>query len=124
MKRILTSVAFAALGVSLAFAAADPMASRYGNTVVAKTADGQEVARTYYNADGTYSRKTADGAESKGTWKMDGDKLCATQTEPAPPAGAGTLCLPFPGPKTVGDTWEATLPDGTRLTVTLQSGRP
>ena len=66
MKRILASVAVAALSVSFAFAAVeDPMSSRYGNTVIAKGADGKEVGRTYYNADNTYSRKTPDGKETK-----------------------------------------------------------
>lgn len=124
MKRILAAVAIAAFSVTMAMAADDPMASRYGNTIVAKGADGKEVGRTYYNADGTMSRKTADGKESKGTWKMDGGKICITQTDPAPAAGMGPICLPFPGAKKVGDSWDVTLPDGTKLTATLQQGRP
>lgn len=123
MKRILAGMVAAALGVSLALAADDPMASRYGNTVVAKSADGKEIGRTYYDADGKYTRKTPAG-ESKGTWKMDGGKICLTQTEPAPPATQGTVCLPFPGAKKIGDSWEVTLPDGTKATATLQKGRP
>jgi hypothetical protein len=123
MKRILAGLVAAAFSVSMAMAADDPMASRYGNTVVAKGADGKEIGRTYYNADGTYERSTPAG-KSKGTWKMDGGKLCLTQTEPAPPAAQGTVCLPFPGPKKVGDSWEVTLPDGAKATATLQQGRP
>jgi hypothetical protein len=122
MKLILAAVAFAA-SAAVAIAADDPMASRYGNTVVANSADGKEAGRTYYNADGTYSRKTPAG-ESKGTWKMDGDKVCLTQTEPAPPAGTAAVCVPFPGAKNVGDSWDVTLPDGTKLKATLQKGRP
>jgi len=124
MKRILAGIACVALSASLAFAADDPMASRYGNTIVAKTADGKEAGRTYYNADGTMSRKTPDGKESKGTWKIEGDKICITQTDPAPAAGAAPTCLPFPGAKNVGDTWDVALPDGTKVTATLQKGRP
>ncbi len=123
MKRIVAGLVAAALSVSMAMAADDPMASRYGNTVVAKGADGKEIGRTYYNADGSYTRKQG-AAESKGTWKMDGGKICLTQTEPAPPAAQGTVCLPFPGAKKVGDSWEVTLPDGTKATATLQQGRP
>lgn len=122
MKLILAAVAFAA-SAAAAIAADDPMASRYGNTVVVTTADGKEFARTYYNADGTYSRKAAAG-ESKGTWKMEGANLCGAQTEPAPPAGTAPTCLPFPGVKNVGDSWDVTLPDGTKLKATLQKGRP
>ena len=125
MKRILAGIALAALSASLAFAAADPMASRYGNTVVAKGADGKELGRTYYNADSTYTRKTADGKESKGTWKMEGDKICLTQTEPAPEKpDMAKVCLPFPGEKKIGDSWDVTLPDGTKATASLQKGRP
>ena len=124
MKRILTAVAIAAFSVSMAMAADDPMASRYGNTIVAKGADGKEVGRSYYNADGTLTRKTADGKETKNTWKMEGDKICITQTEPAPPAAMAPVCLPFPGAKKVGDSWDVALPDGTKVTATLQKGRP
>ena len=124
MKRILMGVAAVVLSTTLAIAADDPMASRYGNTVVAKGADGKEIGRTYYNADGSYTRKTADGKESKGTWKMDGGKVCLTQTDPAPPAGTAAVCLPFPGAKNVGDSWDVALPDGTKVTATLQKGRP
>ena len=85
MKLILAAVAFAA-SAAMAIAADDPMASRYGNTVVAKAADGKEAGRTYYDADGKYTRKTPAG-ETKGTWKIDGANICLTQTEPAPPAG-------------------------------------
>lgn len=123
MKRILAAVAVAAFSVTMAMAADDPMANRYGNTVVAKGADGKELGRTYYNADGTMTRKTSDGKESKGTWKLDGGKICITQTEPAPPAGTAPTCLPF-APHKVGDSWDVTLPDGTKLTATLQQGRP
>lgn len=123
MKRILAGMVVAALGVSMAVAADDPMAGRYGNTVVTTSADGKEAGRSYYNADGTFSRKTAAG-EIKGTWKLDGDKLCLTQTEPAPPAGAPATCIPANGGKKVGDSWDVTLPDGTKLKATLQQGRP
>ena len=122
MKLILAAVAFAA-SAAMAIAADDPMASRYGNTVVAKTADGKEAGRTYYDADGKYTRKTPAG-ETKGTWKIDGANICLTQTEPAPPAGTAAACLPFPGAKKVGDSWEVTLPDGSKVTATLQKGRP
>jgi hypothetical protein len=123
MKRILAGMVAAALGVSLALAADDPMAGRYGNTVVTSTADGKEVGRTYYNADGTLTRKTPAG-EIKGTWKIEGDKLCITQTEPAPPAGTAPVCVPGFAGKKVGDSWDVTLPDGTKLKATLQKGRP
>jgi hypothetical protein len=100
------------------------MASRYSNTLVVKGPDGKEVARLYYDKDGTAVRKPADGTEIKGTWKMDGANLCFTQVSPPPKPDMTSQCNPFSGPKKVGDTWEVTRPDGIKLTVTLQQGRP
>lgn len=122
MKLILAAVAFAASAV-VAIAADDPMSGRYGNTVVTTMADGKEAGRTYYDADGTFSRKTPAG-EIKGTWKVEGDKLCLTQTEPAPAAGTAPICIPANGGKQIGDSWDVTLPDGTKLKATIQKGRP
>jgi hypothetical protein len=123
MKRIFAGVAVAALSASLAFAADDPMSSRYGNTVVIKGPDGKEVGRVYYDADKKVTRKFADGNEQKGTWSMEGANLCFNQTEPAPKPAEAKQCSPFPGAKNVGDTWEVTTPQG-KLTATLQKGRP
>ena len=114
----------AAVSYSLALAADDPMASRYGNTLVIKGADGKEVIRLYYDQGGALSTKSADGKTTKGVWKLDGDKICVTQTEPAPPPEMKPQCTPFTGAHKVGDTWEVTRPDGTKLTATLQQGRP
>ena len=125
MKRILVSIAVAAVSFAAAHAADDPMASRYGNTLVIKGADGKEVARLDYDADGKLSTKLADGKTTKGTWKMDGDKIFVTRTEPPPDAAmSGPECTPFTGAHKVGDTWEVTRPDGMKVTATLQQGRP
>ncbi|MEQ1752917.1 MAG: hypothetical protein ABL973_02150 [Micropepsaceae bacterium] len=124
MKRILAGFAVAAMSASLALAADDPMASRYGNTVVIAGPDGKEVGRVYYDADHKVVRKFADGKEVKGTWSMEGANLCFSQTEPAPATPAeAKQCAPFPGAKAVGDSWEVTTPAG-KLKATLQKGRP
>lgn len=124
MKRILAGFAVAAMSASLAFAADDPMASRYGNTVVISGPDGKELGRAYYDADHKVVRKMADGKEVKGTWAMEGAKLCFTQVDPAPakPEEA-KVCTDFPGAKAVGDSWEVVTPGG-KLKATLQKGRP
>ena len=125
MKRIMTGIALAMMSLSFAQAADDPMASRYGNTLVIKGPDGKEVIRLYYDAGGAMSTKMPDGKTSKGTWKMEGDKICVTQTEPAPAADmTSPQCTPFSGAHKVGDTWEVPRPDGTKVTATLQQGRP
>jgi hypothetical protein len=125
MKRILAGLALVAFGYSIALAADDPMASRYGNTLVIKGADGKEIIRLYYDQGGALSTKMADGKTTKGTWKLEGDKICVSQTEPAPEKPEmATQCTPFTGARKVGETWEVTRPDGTKLTATLQQGRP
>ena len=102
MKRILAGIAVAAMSVSLAFAAADPMASRYGNTIVISGPDGKEVGRVYYDADHKVVRKLADGKEVKGTWAMEGANLCFTQTDPAPATPAeAKQCTPFQARRTL-----------------------
>ena len=123
MKRIFAGLAVAAISVSMALAADDPMASRYGNTVVVTGPDGKEVGRIYYDADKKASRKMADGSEVKGTWALEGNKLCFSQTAPAPKPEEAKQCSDFPGAKNVGDSWDVVTPQGT-LKATLQKGRP
>lgn len=120
MKRILAAVAVAAFGASLAIAADDPMASRYGNTVVITGPDGKEVGRIYYDADKKTTRKMADGSEASGTWSLEGNDLCFTQTAPA---AAAKQCQPFSGAKAVGESWDVTTPQG-KVKATLTKGRP
>ena len=125
MKRMLAAIAFAAVGFSVALAADDPMASRYGNTLVIKGADGKEVIRLYYDQGGALSTKTPDGKTTKATWKMDGEKICVTQTDPAPPPEMPSpQCTPFTGSHNVGESWDVTRPNGMKVTATLQQGRP
>jgi hypothetical protein len=111
------------MSVSMAIAADDPMASRYGNTVVITGPDGKEVGRIYYDADKKVSRKMADGSEVKGTWALEGTKLCFAQTAPAPKPEEAKQCSDFPGAKNVGDSWDVVTPQG-KLKATLTKGRP
>ena len=100
---ILSTVAGAAL-IGTALAADDVMASRYGNTTKATNAQG-EVTKLWYEADGTFTGE-AQGNMIKGTWKIDGDKVCLTQTDPAPEPDAPTnQCNPVTA-HNVGDSWE------------------
>ena len=119
MKRILASVAFAVLGTSLAFAADDPMASRYGNTVVVKYADGSEV-KIHYNKDGTLEVINPDGSKGTGKWAMKDGKLCITAD--AGPTAGKEQCSPFTAGKKAGDSWEQTMADGSKITVSIVAG--
>ena len=95
------------------------MMPRYGNTLVVKTADGQE-ARMFYNADHTWSGTMMNGVMQKGIWEMMEGKLCTTQTEPAPPTPK-PRCRTFEK-HNVGDTWEIETPNG-KMRATIVVGR-
>ncbi|HLF24283.1 MAG TPA: hypothetical protein VI565_10215 [Burkholderiales bacterium] len=123
MKRfLLAAFAFAALA-GIASAQDDPMTPRYGNTVVVKSAAGEEL-KLFYNADHTMSATNAKGESMKGTWELNDGNICVTQTEPAPKPEdtmPATQCNPFQ-PHNVGDTW--TLGEGENtVTATIVQGR-
>jgi hypothetical protein len=96
------------LSSAVAFAGSDPMAARYGNTVVAKTKDGV-VAHMYYNPDHSFTGRvisTTKGMQDfklKGTWRVLGDKVCVTY-DPPPPGLAAQSCYPQDNYQ-VGSTW-------------------
>jgi hypothetical protein len=120
MKRILAGIALATFSASLAFAADDPMASRYDNTVVLKMADGKET-KLHYNKDGTLGVTQPDGTKGTGKWKLNGDKLCVTPD--AGPTAGKEQCSAFTAGKKVGDSWEQTLADGSKAQVSIVAGR-
>jgi hypothetical protein len=111
---IAAGVAFIAC-TSIAFAQDDIMASRYGNTVIAKSPSSPE-AHLYYNADHTFTGKVM-GMDFKlaGTWEMKGDQICNTYNPPVPGI-TNPACTQLDAHK-VGDTWTS----GDR-TVTLVAG--
>lgn len=102
MRAVLMGVAIAAV-ISSAALADDVMATRFGNTTITKDASGNET-HLYYAADGTFSGKQG-GQSFKGTWKLDGGKVCLT-AEPAIPNTPNPVCVPITAHQ-VGDTWTA-----------------
>jgi YD repeat-containing protein len=121
MKRILAGVVVAAFSASLAFASAeDPMASRYGNTVTVTNAKG-EVTKLHYNQDGTMAVIQPDGTKGTGKWAMKDGKLCITAD--AGPTAGKEQCNPFVPGKKVGDSWEITMPDGSKSKIAIVAGR-
>jgi len=102
-----------------AIAAADPMESRYANTVTLTTPDGA-VTKIHYNRDGTMTTVLPNGAAGTGKWAMKDGKLCVTLD--AGPAAGQENCSPFVERK-VGDTWDVTLADGTKAKAALVAGR-
>jgi hypothetical protein len=102
MRTILLAAGFAALSASLAYAD-DIMASRYGNTTIATDAKGVQT-KIYYAAGGTLTGKQGT-MDFKGTWKIDGGKVCLHFATPVP-GYAEPFCPPVAAHK-VGDKWKA-----------------
>lgn len=111
---LIASVAFA--GVALA----DPQANLYSNTIVITSAAG--VSKALVNEDHSYATTFPDGKVVKGSWAVQGDQVCYTQTDPAPAATDKPICVENEERK-VGDTWEAPGADGKPMKVMLQAGR-
>ncbi|MFO1186690.1 MAG: hypothetical protein U1E87_04105 [Alphaproteobacteria bacterium] len=109
MKLIVRLLGAALAGLVLFGSAfAGNMSARFGNTVVATYPDGT-TTKFYYNEDKTFSAKTESAgktlAETSGTWRQDGDKLCLTAKTPFGPFEAGKeRCVPLMGDK-AGDKW-------------------
>jgi len=109
-----------ALLVTPAFAADDPMAGFYGNTIV--SSGGAVQLRTHYHADHTFDFAGSMAfvrRNFKGTWALDGKgNLCRTYIGSVPPQTSNPNCTPFV-PRKVGDVWQS--PDKT-YTFTLKPG--
>lgn len=117
MKRFVLGLAAAAALSSAAFA--DPMANRYGNTVVITDAKGG-VLKLMYDQGGAMSVVLPDGTKSTGKWAVKDGKLCVTAD--AGPTAGKEQCNPLADHK-VGDTWEVPMADGTKATAKLVAGR-
>jgi hypothetical protein len=103
MRGVLIAASVLTLCASVAFADDSQMASRFGNTTIAKNKNGTE-SHIYFNADHTFTGKVLRPAIAlKGTWKIVGDTVCMTYT-PAPFGVTNPQCKPLDDHK-VGDTW-------------------
>jgi YD repeat-containing protein len=120
MKRILAGIAVAVFSATLALASDDPMANRYGNTTVVTNAKG-EVTKLMYNKDGTMTIVQPDGSKITGKWAVKEGKLCITP-DGGPMAGK-EQCNPFDPSKKVGESWEVTTADGSKVKVAIVAGQ-
>lgn len=114
MKRILTALAFGAAALATP-AYAGTLDNWFGNTLVVQVAGGPEI-RMQFNPDNSYVMALPDGTAVNGAWTMQNGQLCLT------PQGGAAECHPDPGEHAVGDTWNATGPQGD-MTLTLTQGR-
>jgi hypothetical protein len=86
------------------------MEARFGNTVLAKAADGT-TTKFHYEKDGTFTAVIEQTGQpqvtAKGKWRQDGDQLCLTSDTTFGPFEANKeACVPMTGDK-VGDSWKS-----------------
>jgi len=70
----------------------------FGNTLLTIDPDGRS-RKIWLAPDGTWAGKSRRGLDLAGKWKMDGEKVCISQSKPALP---GSLCQVFPSDLKVG----------------------
>lgn len=96
-------VAVASVLASLTLAAgpanAGAMDQALGNTLTLTDAAGA-VTQYYFEPDGAYAERRADGQQARGNWEVRGERLCLT------PQGEGRYCIPFQANRNVGESWE------------------
>jgi len=114
----IAAAALAVAGAAVAQTGDALMEVAFKNTVVVEI-PGLFEAKTYYDADHTYRSVTPEG-EAKGKWRVDGEKLCLTQTEPAVPEN----CANPLKPRKVGDSWtQVDEASGAELNIKIVAGR-
>jgi len=111
MKIMTRTLATAAATIMLVGAAwAGNIEARFGNTVVAKAPDGT-VTKFHYDKAGTFTVTSEQpgkpAVNTKGKWRVEGDKVCLTAEAAVGPFEANKeRCVPLSGDK-VGDTWKS-----------------
>ena len=120
MIRYELAVAVVLLGTSVAWGGT--MDATYGNTVV--STDSKGVASTwYFDPNGRYTVKAADGASSTGHWVLKDDKVCSTPDAVAGQPAPAETCVAYVDGKAVGDSWTTTDGKGDSFTVAIKPGR-
>lgn len=70
----------------------------FGNTLLTIDPDGRS-RKIWLKPDGTWAGLSRRGLALAGTWKMNGEKICLSQSKPALPV---SLCQAFPSDLKVG----------------------
>jgi hypothetical protein len=94
---------FAALVAAPLFARAagvppDTVKATFGNTLLTIDPDGRS-RKLWLKPDGSWTGLSRRGLDLAGKWKLDGEKVCLSQSKPALP---GSLCQVFPADLKVG----------------------
>jgi hypothetical protein len=116
-KLLLSAVLLAApLGAYAADAPSANVSAAFGNTVLTIDPDGRS-RKIWLQPDGTWTGLSRRGLDLAGKWKLEGDKVCLSQSKPALP---GSLCQKFPTDPEVGI--EAKDPTGKMVRLKLVKG--
>lgn len=95
---LLTALIAAPLSSHAADAPPAPIKAAFGNTLLTIDPDGRS-RKLWLKPDGTWTGLSRRGLDLAGRWRMDGDKVCLSQSRPALP---GSLCEVIPDDLKVG----------------------
>jgi hypothetical protein len=112
---LIATLLAAPLGAQGAAPSADVSAA-FGNTVLTIDPDGRS-RKIWLQPDGTWTGLSRRGLDLAGKWKVEGDKVCLSQSKPAL---FGSMCQKFPTDPDVGI--EAKDPTGTVIHLKLVKG--
>lgn len=118
MSKKLALGLLASLSLECAAFAASSTSGLYGNTVAIwypdKTSD-----TLYLLPDGAYRLGSVQIGDTEGTWEVEGDKVCLTQTTPA--TTRPNICLSLVSKKP-GDSWQDVGRGGQPVTIEVDKG--
>jgi hypothetical protein len=117
MLLLLAAVLAAPLAVPAAAAPPRNVEAAFGNTVMTIDPDGRS-RKIWLQPDGTWTGLSRRGLDLAGKWKVQGDKVCLTQSKPRLP---GSMCEVFP--TEIGAGVETKDPTGKRVQVKLVKGQ-
>lgn len=106
----------APLGAQAATAPSATVSAAFGNTLLTIDPDGRS-RKIWLQPDGTWTGLSRRGLDLAGKWKVDGDKVCLSQSKPAL---FGSMCQKFPADPDV--EVEAKDPTGTVVHLKLVKG--
>jgi len=109
MTRPILILYLALLAAPLAVKAADAppanVSAAFGNTLLTIDPDGR-TRKIWLKRDGTWTGLSRRGLDLAGKWKVEGDKVCLSQSKPAL---FGSMCETFPtNPKVRIETKDST----------------
>lgn len=92
------------------------VSAAFGNTLLTIDPDGRS-RKIWLQPDGTWTGLSRRGLDLAGKWKVEGDKVCLSQSKPALP---GSMCETFPTDPEAGV--EAKDPTGKTIRLKLVKG--